>query len=72
MKPMAMILSSGVVAFIGLDGLQSRGYRRGPYPIVGGVIHLSYQTVFGWWAAVLAVTIQQCYLVYVAWCRDDV
>jgi hypothetical protein len=69
---MAMILCSGVMALAGLVGLKSQGYHRGHHPTVGGVVHLSLRSISGQWAAVLATTARQCYLVYIAWRMDGV
>jgi hypothetical protein len=63
---------SGVVALTGLAGLKSQGCRRGPHPVVGGVVHLSRRFIFGWWATVPADTTRRCCLVCTAWRRDGV
>ena len=67
-----MIPHAGVVVFVGLDGLKSQGHHRGLHPEVCGIVHLSCQAVFGWWATVLAVTTQRCCLVYAVWRMDGV
>jgi hypothetical protein len=68
----ATIPSSGVMAFVVLDGPKSHGCRHGPYHVVGGVVHLSCQAVFGWWISILAVIARRCCLVYATWRRDGI
>jgi hypothetical protein len=58
-----MILSSGVVTFVGLAGLRSEECSCEPYPMVGGAVRPSRWAVFGRWFTVPVVTTQQSYLV---------
>jgi hypothetical protein len=50
----------------------SQGHRRGSYPVVGGVVHMSRRNIFGWWVTVPAITAWWCCLVSAAWHRDGV
>lgn len=45
-----MILSSGVMAFVGLDGLKNQRRCRESHLVVGGIVHPSRRTVFGRWS----------------------
>jgi hypothetical protein len=63
MKPKIMIPSSGVVAFVDLVGLESKGRSREPHPIVGGAIRPSRRGVFGWWFTVPVITTRRPYLI---------
>jgi hypothetical protein len=65
------ILSSGVMASLAWLALKVKAVVV-PYPVVGGVVRLSCQAVFGRWAAVLVVTARRCCLVRTAWRRDGV
>jgi hypothetical protein len=71
-EPVATIPSSKVVAFVGLDSLKSQGHCRGSHLIVGGVVHLSRQTIFGQWVSILAAIARRCCLLYDARRRNGV
>jgi hypothetical protein len=63
-EPLTMILSFGVVTFIGLASLGSQDRSREPHPMVGGAVRSSHRAVFGRWFTVPVVTARWCCLVY--------
>jgi hypothetical protein len=42
----------------------SQGHRRGSHPVVGEVVHVSCQDIFGRWVTVLAVIAWRCCLIF--------
>ena len=66
MKLVAAILSFGVVALVGLIGLESKGCSHEPHPVVGRTVLPSCRAVFGRWDTIPVVTAWRCYHVCAA------
>lgn len=60
---MASITSYVVETVGGFARLESQGWDRVPHLKMGGIIRMSYHTLFGQWDVVLVVTVWRCSLV---------